>query len=100
MSTAPTRTPMTVPLPRDPDHLPVGTEVVIARPFYPSPSNPPGRRGVVLETSLHAPEGRRGRPRPEPRLAVWVLVTDRPAYPGERTFKWSEELDVVERGGA
>jgi hypothetical protein len=94
----------TVPLSACPDDLPVGAEVVIARPLYPSPSNPPGRRGVVASTSLHAPEPRNGRdgkpgPRLPPRLAVWVRVTDRPAYPNQQAFKWASELDLIVREG-
>lgn len=97
----PTKTatkPKTVPLPRDPSDLAIGAEVVIARPENPSPINPPGRRGVVVSTSRYAFHGRQQVPVEHPRLLVWVRVTDRPAYPGQRTAKWSDELDLVTGG--
>jgi hypothetical protein len=85
----------TVPLPRVPEGLGPGDEVVIARPINPTPFNPPGRRGRVVSTSLYAPEARHGRPAEAPRLLVYLRVTDRPAYPDQVTPKWADELDLV-----
>jgi hypothetical protein len=90
----------TVPLPRVPADLPAGAEVIIARPEFPTEHNPPGRRARVLSTHLCAPPERHGRPAPPPRLSVLVAVTDRPAYPGQQTRRWADELDLVEGGDA
>lgn len=103
MPQTPVGTPASAPRPAtcDPDSLPIGARVAIVRPLYPSASNWAGRHGTVQRTSVHAPEGKRGRPAPTPRLAVWVsVIPDHASYPGQRTFKWADELDLIDGGTA
>jgi hypothetical protein len=98
------RRPRAIPLPRCPEGELVGARVVIARPEFPGPKCPPGRRGVVVAAWVHAPEPRRYRdgreaPREEPRTATWVQVDAADArYPGERTFRWADALDLLSGG--
>lgn len=93
-----TSTPTTRPLPRCPETLAVGAAVVTARLDNPHPNNPPGRRGIVAEVRVKTWPARQGEARPRQPPRAFVTIRIRPAeqrWPGERIWKWADELDLV-----
>lgn len=88
-TTVPTRR-----LPRCPDSLEPGSRVVLARPDTESQG---GRTGVVLETRVKVWLSRRpGDPPPQPPRTMTTVAWDDPRWPGERGWRWADELDVIE----